>query len=46
MAQWIIKWYNLMHEKGVKLSKVYFVNSSSSSALTGVTVNNLQKRLC
>ena len=36
----IIKWYNLMHEKGVKLTKVRFVNSpSSSSALTSVTPN-------
>ena len=44
----IIKWYNLIDDKGVKLTKVYFVNSSSSassssssssssSALTGAT---------
>ena len=33
----IIKWYNLIDDKGIKLIKVYFVNSpSSSSTLTGV----------
>ena len=28
----IIKWYNLMDDKGVKLTKVHFVNSPSSAS--------------